>query len=155
MIPMVLFTAVTWTSGCAAQPDAAQEAARIGAVLDSLHDAASKADEVRYFEQFAPGATFLGTDASERWALEEFRAYAAARFKRGTAWTYIPRERHVDLAPGGRSAWFDELLDNAKYGRCRGTGVLVRTPRGWKVAQYHLTIPIPNELAPEVVERIR
>ena len=25
----------------------------------------------------------------------------------------------------------------------------------WKIEQYHLTIPIPNELAAEVVERIR
>src|SRR5262245_65773011 len=51
----------------------------VDTVLDGLHDAAAKADEKRYFDHFAPGAVFLGTDARERWTLEEFRAYAHAR----------------------------------------------------------------------------
>ena len=35
------------------------------------------------------------------------------------------------------------------------TGVLVKRDGGWKITQYNLTIPIPNEIALEVVERIR
>ena len=48
-------------------------------------------------------------------------------------------------------AWFDERLENAKIGVCRGTGVLLRTADGWKIAQYNLSVPVPNELMSEVV----
>ena len=54
-----------------------------------------------------------------------------------------------------KTAWFDELLMNQSYGECRGTGVMVLENGAWKIAQYHLTIPIPNELAREVVSMIR
>ena len=55
-------------------------------------------------------------------------------------------------------AWFDELLDNAKYGRCRGTGVLRKMESGkggWKIVQYNLTLTIPNEVAGEVVALVK
>jgi hypothetical protein len=47
------------------------------------------------------------------------------------------------------------MLDNDSYGECRGTGVLLLTEQGWKISQYHLTIPIPNALAKDVVKQIR
>ena len=37
----------------------------------------------------------------------------------------------------------------------RGSGVLVLREGEWKVAQYNLTIPIPNPLAGDVVRQIR
>jgi hypothetical protein len=40
-------------------------------------------------------------------------------------------------------------------GSARGTGVLRRIGGVWKIEQYHLTIPVPNALADEVVKRIR
>ena len=52
-------------------------------------------------------------------------------------------------------AWFDELLDSQSYGVARGTGVLLKTDTGWKVSQYVLTFPIPNDVADEVTERIK
>ena len=55
----------------------------------------------------------------------------------------------------GETAWFDEMLWNEKYGTCRGTGVLVLTEQGWRIAQYHLTFPIPNELSAEFTSRIK
>ena len=48
-----------------------------------------------------------------------------------------------------------ERLDNASLGETRGTGVLLLQEGHWRVAQYNLTIPIPNALAGEVVARIR
>jgi hypothetical protein len=33
--------------------------------------------------------------------------------------------------------------------------VLVRTGRGWRISQYNLTIPIPNDLAGEFTARIK
>src|SRR5262245_39513162 len=94
----------------------------ISACLSTLHDAASKADGDRYFKLFTADAVFLGTDATERWPIDEFKAYAMKRFATGTGWTYTLHEnsRHITIA--NDIAWFDELLDNAKYGHCRGTG---------------------------------
>ena len=124
-------------------------------LLDGFHRAAAEASGERYFGSFALGAVFLGTDPDERWTVEQFRAYAAPYFSQGRGWTYVPLERHVALAPDGAVAWFDERLENAAYGEARGTGVLVRTEAGWKIAQYNLTLPVPNELALDLVERIR
>lgn len=124
--------------------------------LDTLHAAAARADEAAYFGLYTPDAVFLGTDATERWTLDEFKAYAKPHFAAGRGWTYTVSERHVTLGPDGTTAWFDERLQNAKLGECRGSGVLVHgSGDRWRIAQYNLTIPIPNELAEEVAGRIR
>lgn len=124
-------------------------------VLDDWHKAAADADETRYFAHAAPDFIFLGTDATERWDLASFRAFAHPYFAKGTAWTFVPRDRHVDFSPRGDVAWFDEKLDSASYGECRGSGVLRRIDGEWKIAHYNLTIPIPNDLAKDVVKMIR
>lgn len=129
----------------------------VAAVLDSLHAAADKADGPAYFALYAPDAVFIGTDVTERWDLPAFRAFAEPYFAKGRGWTYVARERRVTLAPGDCRcvAWFDEVLDSKSYGTARGSGVLVKTPQGWKVSQYVLGFPIPNDVAGEVTERIK
>ena len=129
----------------------------INATLDAFHHAASIADGAHYFALFARGGVFIGTDAGERWTVPEFRAYAEPYFSKGRGWTYTPRSRHVVLAdlPCRCVASFDELLDNANYGTTRGTGALVLEDGSWKIAQYALTIPIPNDLARDVAARIK
>lgn len=137
-------------------PRAAEgQARRVDVVLNDLHEAASRADEDRYFALFEPDGVFLGTDASERWTTAEFREYAHARFATGQGWTYTPTARHIYVSLDGRTAWFDEALHNAKYGECRGTGVLTRRADQWRIAQYNLTVPVPNDLLPSVADMIR
>jgi ketosteroid isomerase-like protein len=129
----------------------------IAAVLDKLHLAAAKADGPAYFALYTPDAVFLGTDVTERWTIPAFRAYAQPYFDKGQGWTYAARERQVTLAPVDCRcvAWFDEVLDSQSYGTARGTGTLVKTADGWRVSQYALTFPIPNDVADEVVARIK
>jgi len=137
------------------QPPAAAD---ISGVLDRLHQAAAEADGPTYFDLFTPDALYRGTDATELWTLEEFRAFAEPYFSRGRGWTYVPRERHISIAPTDCAcvAWFDEILDSESYGTSRGTGVLVRGDDGtWKIAYYALTFPIPNALARDMTARIR
>ena len=129
--------------------------AAVASVLDAFHAAAARADEEAYFGLLAPNAVFLGTDATERWDKAAFRAFAHLYFAQGKGWTYTPRDRHVDLSPDGRFAWFDELLDSASYGECRGTGVLQKGDGGWKIVQYSLSVPMPNDIAKDLVARIR
>ena len=143
---------------CASAPPSTggpADAAEIASVLDGFHEAASRADAAAYFGALAPDAVFIGTDPGERWTLAEFRAFADPYFSQGRGWTYSPRDRHIALDASGDTAWFDEMLDNDSYGVTRGTGVLVRAGGAWKIAQYHLTIPVPNELSKEVVRMIR
>jgi TonB family protein len=134
---------------------ASEKMSEIDSVLDAFHTAAANADEAAYFELLAPEAVFLGTAPGERWTVEEFRAFVHPYFSEGRGWSYVPRERHVQLDPSGQVAWFDELLDNESYGETRGSGALRRVDGVWRIVQYNLTIPIPNELSQEVVALIR
>ena len=152
LFPFLPFACVNPSAHPSADAPAGDAVAR---TLDDFHDAASRADEQRYFAHFAPEGVFLGTDGSERWDVSAFRAYAHPYFAKGKGWTYRATARHVQLSPDGSVAWFDEVLENASYGPCRGTGVLRKTNGNWKIAQYNLTIPIPNDLAKTVVEMIR
>lgn len=133
----------------------ADERTKVNLLLDDWHDAAADADETRYFAAVAPEFVFLGTDATERWTLEAFRQFAHPYFEKGKAWTFLPRDRNVIFSPDGEIAWFDEKLDSASYGECRGSGVVRRMYGKWKIAHYNLTIPIPNDLAKTVVGMIR
>jgi hypothetical protein len=132
-----------------------ESSAAVEKILDSLHLAASEADGEVYFKLFTEDAVYMGTDVNERWSIAEFKSYAEPYFSEGRGWTYLVRERHVYLAEDGATAWFDEILWNEAYGTCRGTGVLVLTSGGWRIAQYHLTFPIPNELARDFTSRIK
>lgn len=148
-------TPVTDAPGEAA--DTPEETAA-ASVLDALHREASEADGAAYFDLFAPDATYIGTDVTERWSIAAFRAYAEPYFDRGRGWTYTPRSRSLTLAPLDCRCvvWFDEALDSQSYGTSRGTGVLVRGEDGrWRIALYALTFPIPNALARDLTGRIR
>ena len=132
-----------------------QSAKAAEATLDRMHEAASRADGATYFDQFASGARFIGTDASEHWDLAQFKAYADPIFARRRGWTYHPRDRHLQVS--GDVAWFDEKLDHASYGELRGSGVLRRYGPGevWKIDQYVLSFAVPNDRADAVVGLIR
>jgi ketosteroid isomerase-like protein len=142
---------LTFLTACATVP----QEPRVNATVDAWHHAAATADEAAYFGAMSPDFVFLGTDASERWDFASFRTFAHPYFAKGKAWTFTPHDRHVILAPAGDVAWFDEKLDSATYGDCRGTGVLRKVGGEWKMAHYNLTIPIPNDLATSIVQTIR
>jgi ketosteroid isomerase-like protein len=139
--------------GLASTPAPSTEGA-VGTVLDDWHAAAAAADEALYFGHFTPDAVFLGTDATERWSVEEFRRYAHPYFAKGKAWSFKAVERHVSYSPDRFVAWFDERLDTPNLGPARGSGVLLRTPAGWKISHYNLSVPIPNALMKEFKELI-
>jgi len=128
--------------------------AAINAVLDDWHRAAAQADEARYFGHFTKDAVFLGTDGTERWTRDAFRAWARPYFTAGKAWSFTPSARQVSLSPDGKVAWFDEALATGNMGPARGSGVLVKEPGGWKLAQYNLSVPIPNPLLEDFKARI-
>lgn len=129
----------------ASGPDATALVAR---VIDDWHAAAARADEAAYFGHFHPSGVFLGTDATERWDVASFRAYAHPHFQKGRAWSFRSVRRSIQLAPDGRTAWFEEDLATPNLGPARGSGVLLRVDAAggarWQIAQYNLSVPIPN-----------
>lgn len=131
--------------------------AEVAAVLDRLNAASAAADGEAYFALFTPDARFVGTDASEHWTLDEFRAYAGPHFARGNGWSYPAAERTITIAPIDCRciAWFEEKLSNDSYGETRGSGVLRLTADGWRIEQYVLSFAVPNDRARQVVEVIR
>jgi hypothetical protein len=133
-----------------AHANAQGDEAQIHALLDDFHLAAAEADRDRYLGHFAPNGVFMGTDDWERWPLAEFTEYVDGRFSGGGGWEYAAEERHVMFAGGGDTAWFDEIMVSPRWGRFRGTGVLLRTDAGWKIAHYSLTALVPNERFAEV-----
>jgi hypothetical protein len=148
----LLLAALAAPSG--AQVDGIFAQGAIAGVLDAWHAAAAAADEDKYFSYFAPDAVFLGTDPGERWTRDEFRAWAHPYFAKGKAWSFKTTARWITFASDRTVAWFDEALDTPNMGPCRGSGVLVATTNGWKIAQYNLSIPIPNALTDDVKKRI-
>lgn len=128
----------------------------IAVVVNQWHEAAARSDFEGYFGRMTDDAVFLGTDATERWTRGEFEAFARPYFSAGRGWRYEPLERKIMIAPDGTTAWFDERLENAGLGECRGTGVVELGEDGsWRIAHYSLTIPIPNAIARDVAVQIR
>lgn len=117
-------------------------------LIDGLHEDAHQGEFDRYFDRYTPNAVFMGTDKSERWTINAFKAYAAPAFADGHGWSYTVIERNWEGE--GSTRWFDEILLNAKLGHCRGTGVVRMVEGNWKIAHYSLTLLIPNDIAEEV-----
>ena len=125
--------------------------AAINKVLDGYHQAAANGEWDTYFDLMSADGVFIGTDASERWIKQEFRQYSSG----SNGWVYTPQQRNINITPDGLSAWFDEALLSQSYGSSRGSGVLIRTAAGWKISQYHLTLPIPNGMVRGITDQIK
>ena len=142
-------------AGCQTKEQPAPSAEEVINVLDEWHQAASDADFDTYFGLFAnESSIFMGTDATERWDVEQFKDYARPYFDAGDAWDFTGHNRHIYFSKDGQVAWFDEELDTPNLGPSRGTGVLVKQSGTWKIAHYNLTVPIPNEIVYDVVQEI-
>ncbi|MGS2764912.1 nuclear transport factor 2 family protein [Sinomicrobium sp. M5D2P9] len=128
-----------------------QDTKDINTLLDAWHKAAADVDFDRYFGYMTSDAVFIGTDATENWKGKEFRDFARPYFERGKAWNFTALERNVYVGAGETTAWFDELLDT-QMKICRGSGVLVKQDGDWKIRHYVLSIAVPNDDIPQLIE---
>ena len=126
------------------------EEKQIHTVLNNWHKAAADANFSEYFGYMAPNAVFIGTDATENWDLQSFKAFSKPYFDRGKAWSFTCIERNIYIDETAKIAWFDELLDT-QMEICRGSGVLKKINGKWKIVHYVLSIAIPNEFVKEIV----
>lgn len=128
----------------------ADEKQTINKLLDDWHAAAAKADHAGYFGKIADDGHYIGTDATENWDKKAFAAFAKPYFDRGKAWDFKAVERNIYFSKDGKVAWFDELLDTWMKG-CRGSGVLEKQGKEWKIKHYVLSMTIPNEITDKVI----
>lgn len=119
--------------------------------LDDWHLAASEANYTSYFDKMDSISVFLGTDASENWTKKQFETYSKPYFDKGKAWDFKTIERNIYLNTFGNFAWFDEHLKTNR-GTFRGSGVLEKVDKSWKIKHYVLSVPIPNDDMNEVIK---
>ncbi|MFH6945999.1 nuclear transport factor 2 family protein [Flavobacterium sp. FlaQc-50] len=117
---------------------------KINQTLNSWHKAAADVKFDAYFDLMAEDAIFIGTDATENWVKPDFKTWAKPFFDKGTTWNFTTLERHIFFDKSGKTAWFDELL-NTQMKICRGSGVLVKVGKEWKIQHYVLSMTVPND----------
>jgi hypothetical protein len=116
----------------------------INALLVNWHKAASDANFEDYFGKMDSTSIFIGTAAEEIWTKTQFENFSKPYFEKGKAWSFETLERTVYVNDSGDFVWFDELL-TTWMGTCRGSGVLEKKDSTWKIKQYVLSVPIPND----------
>lgn len=124
---------------------------QVSQTLDTWHKAAANANFEGYFNLMADDAIFIGTDATENWTKPDFKVWAKPFFDKGKTWNFTALERHIFFDKTGKIAWFDELL-NTQMKICRGSGVLVKIGKDWKIQHYVLSMTIPNDEVDAVIK---
>jgi hypothetical protein len=157
-VTMVAASAASATTTPApAQPAAGDSVfvARVNAFVDEWHADAAHA-RLAYFDKIAPDGVFIGTDRTERWPRDAFKAWAARFFDRQSAWSFTARHRNVGFTPDHSVIWFDEQLDSA-MGVLQASGVMRARADdgGLEIVHYQLSIAVPNEVQAKVSELIK
>ena len=145
-----LFLLLLITS-CGSVKNLDKEKGTINSVLDAWHKNAAETKFDAYFDAMTNDAIFIGTDATENWNKTQFMAFAKPFFDKGKSWRFTALERNIYISKDKKTAWFDELL-NTQMKICRGSGVLIKVGKVWKIQHYTLSMTIPNDNTDEVVK---
>lgn len=128
-----------------------KEKTEVNLLLDNWHKAAAEAKFDNYFGYLAEESIFIGTDATENWNKKQFMDFAKPYFDKGRAWNFTALERNVYFSKDKKTAWFDELL-KTQMKVCRGSGVLIKIGKEWKIKHYVLSMTVPNDNVDEVIK---
>jgi hypothetical protein len=127
---------------------------QVNAFVDAWHDDAAHA-RMAYFDKIAPDGVYIGTDRSELWQRDAFKAWARKYFEgRKSAWAFKATRRNVYASEDGKLIWFDELLDTPNMGHCMASGVIRKTAKGFEIVHYQLSMAVPNEIAKQVTDLV-
>jgi hypothetical protein len=134
-------------------PDAAEFTRQVNAFVDGWHDDAAHTRPA-YFDKIAPNGVYIGTDKSEVWTRDQFKAWARPYFDAGKAWSFTAQKRNVYFSSDRRYVWFDEQL-TTQMGTCQASGVLRNTGKGFLIEHYQLSLAVPNGLVDGFGKAIR
>ena len=151
-LSLLLLAVSLGAQGQTAPGDAAYRK-QISAFIDEWHDDAAHA-RMAYFDKIAPNGIYIGTDKTELWTREQFKAWAKRAFDRKSAWSFRATKRNIYMSADKKFIWFDELLDT-QMGPCQASGVMRKTDKGFEIEHYQLSIAVPNEVADKVTKLVK
>jgi len=122
---------------------------QVNAFVDGWHDDAANT-RMAYFDKIAKDGVYIGTDRSELWTRDEFKAWSKKYFDAKSAWTFKATRRNVYASADKSLIWFDELLDTKNMGHAMASGVLRKTAKGFEIVHYQLSLAVPNEVIDQV-----
>lgn len=122
---------------------------QVNAFMDEWHDDAANT-RMAYFDKIAKDGVYIGTDRSEHWTRDEFKAWSKKYFDAKEAWTFKATRRNVFATPDKSLIWFDELLDTKNMGHAMASGVIRKTAKGFEIVHYQLSVAVPNEVVDQV-----
>ena len=126
----------------------------VNAFVDGWHDDAANT-RVAYFDKIARDGVYIGTDRTELWTRDEFKAWSKKYFDAKSAWTFKATRRNVYASADKSLIWFDELLDTKNMGPAMASGVLRKTKTGFEIVHYQLSLAVPNAVNDQVVGIIK
>lgn len=141
------------SAGALAQDIDAAIRQQVNVFIDEWHDDAAHA-RAAYFDKMAKDGVYIGTDKTELWRRDDFKAWAKKYFERKSAWAFKRIERNVYVGADKHTIWFDELLDTS-MGVCRASGVIYKTASGFEIKHYQLSIAVPNDVTAPVTKIIK
>jgi len=121
----------------------------VNAFVDGWHDDAANA-RTAYFDKIARDGVYIGTDRTELWTRDAFKAWAKKYFDAKSAWTFKATRRNVYASADKSLIWFDELLDTKNMGPAMASGVLRKTKSGFEIVHYQLSMAVPNAVNGQV-----
>ncbi|UGQ46793.1 nuclear transport factor 2 family protein [Massilia endophytica] len=139
-------------AGTFAQDSDAAFRQQVNAFVDRWHDDAANT-RPEYFDKIAPQGIYIGTDKTEVWTRDEFKAWAKRFWDRKKAWSFTAQKRNVYFSPDKKYVWFDEQL-NTQMGTCQASGVLLNTGNGFLIEHYQLSLAVPNSALGSVTKLI-
>jgi len=122
----------------------------VNAFMDGWHDDAANT-RMAYFDKIASDGVYIGTDRTELWTRDEFKAWSKKYFDARSAWTFKATRRNVYASADKSMIWFDELLDTKNMGPAMASGVLRKTKTGFEIVHYQLSLAVPNAVNDQVV----
>lgn len=122
---------------------------QVNAFVDGWHDDAANT-RMAYFDKIAKDGVYIGTDRSELWTRDEFKAWSKKYFDAKSAWTFKATRRNVYASADKSMIWFDELLDTKNMGHAMASGVIRKTKTGFEIVHYQLSLAVPNEVIDQV-----
>ncbi|MCB2221473.1 MAG: nuclear transport factor 2 family protein [Bacteroidetes bacterium] len=131
----------------------AQNHQEVDQLLTDWHNAAAVGNQDEYFNYLDDNSIYIGTDSTEIWTKDAFYEWATPHFEKEKTWTFVATHRDIYFSDDGLVAWFDELVDYGS-GTLRGSGVLQKRGNEWKIMQYVLSLPVPNDKYKAVMDVI-
>jgi hypothetical protein len=121
-------------------------------VLDKVHEAFNQKDTGAMYQHFTKATEFFGTDSSENWDLEGFKAYMAKYIASPNPGpNYKVKWRKLAPSSDSKVLWGVEELDYPSLKMpVRSTVVLENIQGKWKVQMQQWHFLIKNEKVNEV-----